>query len=154
ASRGRWRKRGSRASTQTGRTIPRAAGQRETTMLRRTLRRSSLATGILISLALCAQAQERQFDLPAGSARHSIPEFARQASVQIVAPGDRLADQRTAPLQGTFDTRVALARLLSDTDLRVARDDGRTITLTAASAAGAAADAQPAPQEPAAEEPP
>ena len=122
-------------------------------MLRRTLRRSSLATGILLSLALPAQAQQREFDLPAGPARHSIPEFARQASVQIVAPGDRLADQRTAPLQGTFDTRVALARLLSDTDLRVARDDGRTITLTAAAATGAAGGGQPAPQEPAAEAP-
>src|SRR5690606_13885980 len=128
-------------------------GPRETTMLRRSLRRSSLATGVLFALALPAQAQERTFDLPAGMAHHSLPEFARQASVQIVAPGERLADQRTPSLHGTYDSRAALSRLLAGTGLRVAHDDGRTITLSAAADASGAADAPAGPQQSRPEDP-
>jgi outer membrane receptor protein involved in Fe transport len=106
------------------------------------LRVSAISAGILLALAtLPAAAQERSFDLPAGPARQSIPEFARQAGLQIIAPGERLARQTTPPLHGRHDARAALAVLLSDTDLRIARDDGRTITLAAAAGAGATATA-------------
>lgn len=130
------------------------------------IRHSALGAGVLLTLAaMQAQGQghasrERNFDVPAGPATTSIPEFARQAGVQIVAPGGRLSGQQTPPIRGTMDSRAALAQLLSDTDLRVARDDGRTITLTTATGgqdpttgqgtqeADVDADAEPSSQSP------
>ncbi|WP_146017214.1 hypothetical protein, partial [Pseudomonas sp. MPR-AND1A] len=57
------------------------------------VRKSLLAMGVALSaltLATGAQAQQRAFDIAAGPAVKSIPEFARQAGVQIVAPADQL----------------------------------------------------------------
>jgi outer membrane receptor protein involved in Fe transport len=85
-----------------------------------------------------ASAQEHYFDIPAESAAASIPEFARQAGVQIVAPGD-LAGTATAALKGRLETRDALQRLLAGTDLVIAADDGSVIALRLASRATATA---------------
>lgn len=110
-----------------------------------------LAAGAAVALALSATpaiAQQRNFDLPAQSATRSIPEFGRQAGIQIIAPGEILRRVRTPALRGTYDVRAALRTLLANSGLRVVSDDGRTITLGAmaapgsgeAQAAGAAAE--------------
>ncbi|MEZ0471462.1 TonB-dependent receptor [Luteimonas salinilitoris] len=110
-------------------------------MRKSAIRHSAICAAVLLALAGMqvhaqvqdpppASVQQRSFDVPAGTATTSIPEFARQAGVQIVAPGERLAEQRTPPVRGTMDRRAALAQLLSGTELQVASDDGRTITLT------------------------
>lgn len=75
-----------------------------------------------------AQAREHDFNIPAENAALSIPELARQAGVQIVAPGG-LAQTRTSGVQGHLDTREALRRLLGGTNLYVAADDGNVIAL-------------------------
>jgi iron complex outermembrane receptor protein len=74
-------------------------------------------------------AQQRSFNVPAGPATRAIPEFARQAGVQITAPASRLRGRRTQAIKGVRDLHEALTRLLEDTGLRVLADDGRTITL-------------------------
>ncbi len=79
-----------------------------------------------------AVAQQRDFDLPASDAARAIPDFARQAQVQVVAPADHLDGVRTAALQGRMEVREALAKLLAATGLHVASDDGHTIVLGAA----------------------
>jgi outer membrane receptor protein involved in Fe transport len=79
-----------------------------------------------------ADAHQRSFDLPAQSATKSIPEFARQAGIQIVAPGNKLRGIRTAALKGGYDVQSALAVLLKGTGLRIVSNDGKTITLAAA----------------------
>lgn len=86
-----------------------------------------------ISLALpgTAFAQQRMFDVPAQPAIKSIPEFGRQAGIQIIAPGRKLRGVTTDGLKGSFDVRVALARLLRGTGLKIVADDGRAITLAA-----------------------
>lgn len=76
-----------------------------------------------------AAAQHRDFDLPASDAATVLPDFARQAQIQIVAPADQLDGVRTSALQGSMDVRAALDMLLAGTGLRVASDDGRTIAL-------------------------
>jgi outer membrane receptor protein involved in Fe transport len=76
-----------------------------------------------------AWAQQRTFDVPAQSATKSIPEFARQAGIQIVAPGERLRGIRTPKIKGAYDVRAALRTLLAGTNLRIVGDDGNTITL-------------------------
>lgn len=89
---------------------------------------SMLALGLCL-LATTAQAQQRSFDIPATEATRALPEFARQAGVQIVAPGEPLGGVHTPALKGSMDVRVALRELLAGTGLRIAADDGRTITL-------------------------
>lgn len=105
---------------------------------------------IIISMALSgsAWAEPRMFDIPAEEAVEAIPEFARQAGVQIVAPADQLHGLRTPAVRGTMEPRAALAQLLDSTGLEVASDDGRIITLRVAGAANSPTqlgDIRPAP---------
>lgn len=92
------------------------------------------AAAIAVGMPGIACAQQRVFDVPAQPATKSIPEFGRQAGIQIVAPGKKLRGIRTAPIKGSYDVRAALGQLLRGTGLKIVADDGRTITL--ASAAG------------------
>jgi iron complex outermembrane receptor protein len=95
-----------------------------------------LAGGYLWSALIfsgAALAHDHDFDIPAENAALSIPQFARQAGVQIVSPGG-LSHTTTAAVQGYLETRKALERLLSSTDLYVAADDGAVIALRRAAA--------------------
>ncbi|MET0288829.1 MAG: TonB-dependent receptor [Pseudoxanthomonas sp.] len=103
------------------------------------LSRKQLSTSIGFTL-LCmsvvpctsALAGERAFNVPSSEAGTALPAFARQAGVQIVAPGELLASVRTPAVQGRLETRVALRQMLAGTGLQVVADDGDTITLTSA----------------------
>jgi outer membrane receptor protein involved in Fe transport len=90
-------------------------------------------TALLACAALCcataAQAQVRSFDVPAEDAVKAIPEFARQAGIQIVAPGDRLKGVRTPAIAGSLELHAALSQLLAGTGIEIASDDGQTIIL-------------------------
>jgi len=90
----------------------------------------SCGAGLMaLALATSAWAQQRTFDLPAQEATKAVPEFARQAGVQLVAPGEQLRGVWTKPVRGQLDTRAALAAMLEGTGLSVASDDGSIITL-------------------------
>jgi iron complex outermembrane receptor protein len=101
---------------------------------------------IAIAAGIPAQAQAKNFDIPAEEANKAIPEFGRQAGIQIVAPGDHLRGVRTSAVNGALETDVALTALLHGTGLEVAANDGGVVTLrTAASPNGEGADTQAAP---------
>lgn len=90
----------------------------------------------MVWLPLVAQAQQRrQFDIPASDAVVALPELARQAGIQIIAPERQLAGIETPAVKGYMDVHAALRRLLAGTGLEIAGDDGRTITLKPAGAA-------------------
>lgn len=89
----------------------------------------ALVAGVSLSI-FGAAAQEVDFDIPAKAAADSLPEYARQANVQIVAPADGLEGVKTAPLKGRQDARAALKALLVGTGLKITRDDGAVITLS------------------------
>ena len=94
--------------------------------------RSALGSGAALALALLAttaEAQQRRFNLPAQDASRAIPEFARQAGVQISAPTAQLRGVRTRAIQGELDARAALRRLLDGTGLEIATDNGTMIVL-------------------------
>jgi iron complex outermembrane recepter protein len=74
-------------------------------------------------------AQQRTFDLPAEPASRSLPEFAREARIELIAPGSRLRGVSTPALKGTYDVRVALDHLLAGTGLHVLAQDGERFTL-------------------------
>lgn len=95
-------------------------------------RNSILASSaIVLSLAAAApaQAQVREFDVPAQPAVKAIPELARQAQIQIVASARDLNGVRTPAIKGRMDAREALRRLIADTPLKIVSDDGQIVTL-------------------------
>jgi iron complex outermembrane receptor protein len=100
---------------------------------------SALALGLMtvsVFAASVVYAQTVSFDLPAQDAATAIPEFARQAGLQIIAPVDNLKGIKTHRVIGTMDAHEALRRLLEGTGLVVASDDGHTISLRIPSVSG------------------
>lgn len=101
--------------------------------------RSRLIGGALAAALVTStpvSAQERKFDVPAQPVVSAIPEFARQAQIQIVAPASGLEGVRTEAITGQLDVREALRKLLQGTGLEIGSDDGRVILLKTAKAAG------------------
>src|SRR5277367_836882 len=95
-------------------------------------RKAVLCCGGAVIAIVCASsawAQARSFDVPSEDAVNSIPEFARQAGLQIVAPADQLSGLKTGAIKGNFDIRTGLAELLRGTGLQVASNDGQTVLL-------------------------
>lgn len=83
--------------------------------------------------AMPAWAQSVKFDVPEGELRTSLPEFARQAGLQIIVPGEGTERLHTPKIKGEMDARRALAVFLQGTGIRIASDDGHTISLAAPS---------------------
>ncbi|MEI9852410.1 MAG: TonB-dependent receptor [Sphingomonas sp.] len=81
-----------------------------------------------------AQAQQRSFDVPSQPANRAIPEFARQAGIQIIAPGSKLRKLRTRGIRGQLEIRSALKAMLEGTGIRILSDTSNTITLGIAAA--------------------
>ena len=84
---------------------------------------------VAIFCASAAWAQAKTFDVPSEEAVNSIPEFARQAGVQIVAPANQLEGRRTGAIKGSYEVRAGLDQLLQGTGLQVASSDDQTILL-------------------------
>src|ERR1700722_13115972 len=75
----------------------------------------------VLAWATSAFAQVRQFDVPSEDAGKSIPEFARQAQIQIIAPGDQLFGVITPQIRGAYDVSAALDLMLEGTGLKAGR---------------------------------
>lgn len=92
----------------------------------------STAFSVIVTLGAgvgVAQAQTRNFDIPQEPVDKAIADFASQSGLQIVAPTRRLRAVVTQPLNGSFDSREALRRLLIRTGLEVSSDNGSVIVL-------------------------
>jgi outer membrane receptor protein involved in Fe transport len=96
------------------------------------LKRRLLASGAAVAVLAFATgtfAQQRAFDIPAEEATKAVPEFARQAGIQVIAPGEQLSGVQTHAVKGQQDARAALAAMLTGTGLEIVSDDGATIVL-------------------------
>jgi len=96
-------------------------------------KRARLCAAIAIAAScgsLPAFSQVRHFDIPSEDAGKSIPEFARQAQIQIVAPGNELHGVITPPINGPYDVSVALDLMLKRTDLKVSRSADGIVTIS------------------------
>jgi len=82
---------------------------------------SGAVTSVLLFCGSPAFAQVRQFDIPAEDAGKSVPELARQAGIQVIAPGDQLHGIVTPAIKGTYDVTAALNLMLKGTGLTVSR---------------------------------
>ena len=93
-----------------------------------------MACAAIAIAAICcvapAFAQVRQFDVPSEDAGKSVPEFARQAQLQVLAPGDQLHGVITPSIKGAYDVFVALDLMLKGTDLKVRRSAEGVVTIS------------------------
>lgn len=95
------------------------------------------ARGVTIVVALVvagvaqrASAQSIEFHVPRQAATSGIPEFARQARVQIVSPAG-IDGQKTQAVNGRYTVDDGLRILLRGTNLYVAARHGNAISLAA-----------------------
>jgi iron complex outermembrane recepter protein len=75
------------------------------------------------------QAQPKDFNVPAQSATTGIPEFARQAGIQILVSETLVHGKRTAAVTGSHSIEEALEVLLKGTGLIATSRDGVTYTV-------------------------
>lgn len=75
-------------------------------------------------------AQTKQFDLPSEDAGKSVPKFARQAGIEIIAPGDLLHGVITPAIHGNYDVFAALELMLKGTDLVVSRSPSGIVMIS------------------------
>src|ERR1700679_1818515 len=81
-----------------------------------------------------AQAQPKNFNVPAQSATTGIPEFARQAGIQILVSEPLVRGKRIAAVTGSHSVDEALTILLQGTGLTATSSDGATYTVAIARA--------------------
>lgn len=87
------------------------------------------AAGAACVAAAPAQAREKTFDIPAQPATTGIPEFARQADIQILVGEAVVRGKHTRAVKGRMAVPEALDTLLEGTGLRVMSNDEGVITL-------------------------
>jgi iron complex outermembrane receptor protein len=87
------------------------------------------ASAVWALSAGAALAQAVPFKIDSQPAATGIPQFARQAGVQILIQAEAAQGKRTAPVRGDLSVPVALDRLLAGTGLVVISNDGKTIIL-------------------------
>lgn len=112
----------------------------------RPARKAALFAGaamLSLMLATGAMAQTKSFNVPAADAVKTIPQFASQAGIQIVAPAGTLKGVQTRAVQGDLDVHAALEQLIAGTGLEIASDDGKIISLRVAATPVAAVDPEP-----------
>jgi iron complex outermembrane receptor protein len=90
-----------------------------------------LACGVAFATlpAAAAGAEFHDINLPSEEAAKSIPEFARQENIQIIAPVSQLHGIKTPAVSGRMALDQALQNLLVGTGLEVASNDGATVVL-------------------------
>jgi outer membrane receptor protein involved in Fe transport len=101
-----------------------------------------LACGVAVAALppVTAAAEPRNINIPSEEAAKSIPEFARQENIQIVAPVGQLHGIKTPAVSGNMEMEAALNALLVGTGLEVASNDGATIVLRRAANAAPVTD--------------
>lgn len=105
------------------------------------------ASAACVFVAQAAEAQPRKFDIPAGPAAETIPQFGKQAGVQVLARGDVVAGKRTRSVVGVYEIDEALQRLLDGTGLTALPVRDGVITIAAAPASAVSTDLPQRPDE-------
>jgi outer membrane receptor protein involved in Fe transport len=96
------------------------------------------AAFVIAPFTMAAAAQPHTINIPSEEASKSIPEFAQQVGVQVIAPVSQLHGVKTQAVHGNMDVPAALSQLLNGTGLEVAINNSDTITLRRTNAAAPA----------------
>ncbi len=86
------------------------------------LRMPLLALLSLISTSLCS-AEPKKFSLAAGDAALTLRQFSAQSGEQLVFPVEQVRGLTTKAVEGDFESRQALDRMLDGTGLVVTQDE-------------------------------
>ena len=81
------------------------------------IRAALCAAVVFAGLLRPAFAQIRSFDIPSQDAGKSLPELARQAGIQVIAPGEMLRGVVTPEIKGAYQIDDALNLMLKGTGL-------------------------------------
>ncbi len=98
-----------------------------------------------------AQAQKRNFDIPAQPLSSALIEFSRQSGELVVVSPDAVKSRRAPAVKGSLRASDALARLISGTGLSATQKEGGGFVLTPRSAAGSGGPANETAEEVSAE---
>lgn len=94
---------------------------------------AALMAGSILGGASAGQAQTagtmRSLSVPAGPADAAVPQFARQAGIQILMSAEAASGVRTRAVSGLLEPRQGLAQMLEGSGLRVASWRGNVVTL-------------------------
>jgi iron complex outermembrane receptor protein len=101
--------------------------------------RWTASTSVIVIMLVFAgiqptMAQTKDFNVPAQSATTGIPEFARQAGIQILVSEPLVRGKRVSAVMGSHSIDEALAILLKGTGLTATSKDGATYTVAVAQA--------------------
>lgn len=91
---------------------------------------AALSAGVCIVLmATSAEAQERRFDVPAGSLKKVLDVFSRQAGTPIIYRGDEMSGVRSRGYRGAASPQAALEAILRTTGFRMQIDSSGAIAV-------------------------
>ncbi|MDC7693504.1 TonB-dependent receptor [Asticcacaulis sp. DXS10W] len=89
----------------------------------------ALAAALVCAAPAYAQAPKYKLDIPAESAAKALNDFAEQAGLQILFPYEAADVGRVPAIKGEYTREDALKLILAGTNLEVARQDEKTISL-------------------------
>ncbi|MEZ5938213.1 MAG: TonB-dependent receptor [Hyphomonadaceae bacterium] len=91
---------------------------------------ASASVGV-VAFAGAANAEQCNFNIAAQPLRTGLPELGRQAGIQVLVADAASLGRMGPALKGAMNCRAALDSYLTNVNLAVVADDGRTVTLTA-----------------------
>lgn len=92
---------------------------------------TALAASVCIVVsAIPAQAQERLFNIPAGSLKAALDAFSRQAGIPIIYQGDQMQGVRSRGFSGKTSPQAALQSVIRGTGFRIRIDSSGAIAVT------------------------
>ena len=96
--------------------------------MNRTLTSAFAATACIVALASPAQAQTRQYNIPAGSLKAALDAYVDQSGRQIVYRADEVREARSMGIRGAATADAALAAILARSGFTT-RVDGSLIAI-------------------------
>lgn len=94
----------------------------------RTLAAALATTTCIIAYATPAAAQEREYNIPAGSLKQALDAYVKQSGRQVVYRADEVKSARSNGARGSFDAQDALATILAGSGFTT-RTDGQLIAI-------------------------
>ena len=87
--------------------------------IRSKARAGGLAGAVALALSFAAQAQDLNFDIPAGDLNAALTAYSKQTGQQVVFKIDDLKGKTTPGVHGAMSSEQALTALLAGTGLKL-----------------------------------
>lgn len=109
---------------------------------------AALACGIcVVAMATPAQAQTREYRIPAGSLKSALDAYARQSGRQVIYKVDDIRRARSPGANGNISAEAALAAILAGTGFRAQGDSSGALAIVRTNVADSASTEQTSTRE-------